>query len=76
MLSKYFLDKEEEKCVCFSGASEMIEKYKKLKYTIQTLNSTVDRNCIQAATASNDLIKSKYDNECKVILRGMHKAIS
>ena len=52
----------------------MIEKYKKLKYTIQTLNSTVDRNCIQAATASNDLIKSKYDDECKVFLRGMHKS--
>ena len=70
----FYLDKEQEKCVCFSGASAMIEEYKKFKYTIQTLNSTVDRNCIQAVTSSNDLVKGRYD-QCLDALRCKYYAI-
>ena len=46
----------------------MIEEYKKSKYTIQTINSTVDRNCIQAVTNSDELVKGRY-KECLDALR-------
>ena len=49
----------------------MIEEYKSQKYSIQTLNSTEERNCIQAVTASSAKVKDKYYKECIVALRGM-----